>query len=63
MAEGKPLHSSRSLSHHYFNRVAELSQTITVEGQLTLENLLSTIINRDEVEKWIKQPVKLIPSP
>jgi hypothetical protein len=42
------------------NRVAELAQIIEIEREPTLEELLSTIINRDEVEKLIKQPVKII---
>jgi hypothetical protein len=42
------------------NRVAELAQNIEIERRPTLEELLSTVINRDEVEKLIKQPVQLI---
>ncbi|CAF4056524.1 unnamed protein product [Rotaria sp. Silwood2] len=37
-------------------KVAELAQFIEIERKPTLEELLSTIINRDEVEKLIKQP-------
>jgi hypothetical protein len=40
--------------------VAELAQSIEIERKPTLDELLSTIINRDEVEKLIKQPVKII---
>ena len=43
----------------HLNRVAQLAQSTTVEGKLSLEDLLSTVINRDEVEKWIKQPVMI----
>ena len=41
------------------NRVAELAQSIEIERKPTLEELLSTIINRDEIEKLIQQPVKI----
>ncbi|CAF3409746.1 unnamed protein product [Rotaria sp. Silwood1] len=36
-------------------KVAELAQFIEIERKPTLEELLSTIINRDEVEKLIKE--------
>jgi hypothetical protein len=42
------------------HRVAELSQSTEIKRKPTLEELLSTIINRDEVEKLIKQPVRKI---
>ncbi|CAF0958808.1 unnamed protein product [Rotaria sordida] len=37
-------------------KVAELAQSIEIERKPTLEELLSTIINRDDIEKLIKQP-------
>jgi hypothetical protein len=42
------------------NRVAELAQSIEIQRKPTLEELLSTIINRDEIEKLIQQPVQII---
>jgi hypothetical protein len=42
------------------NRVAELAQSIEIQRKPTLEELLSTIINRDEIEKFIQQPVQII---
>lgn len=41
--------------------MADLAKSIPVEGKPTLEELLSTLINRDEVEKLIRQPVKTRP--
>jgi len=41
----------------HINRVAKLAQSTEIERKPTLEELLSTVINRDEVEKLIKQPV------
>lgn len=43
-----------------FDRVAELAQTIEIEHKLTLEELLNVIINRDDIEKLLKQPVIFI---
>ncbi|CAF2899332.1 unnamed protein product [Rotaria sp. Silwood2] len=37
-------------------KVSELAQTIEFEHKPTLEELLSTLINRDEVEELIKKP-------
>ncbi|CAF3545026.1 unnamed protein product [Rotaria sordida] len=37
-------------------KVAELAQTIEFEHKPTIEELLSTVINRDEVEELIKKP-------
>ena len=37
--------------------MAELGQTIEVQCKPTLDELLSTIINRNEVEQFLKQPV------
>ena len=57
MAKGKNTSFSiicHSISVH---RVAELAQGTEIDHKPTLEELLSTIINRDEVEKLIKQPV------
>jgi hypothetical protein len=42
------------------NRVAELAQCTEIQRKPTLEELLSTIINRDEIEKLIQQPVRII---
>ena len=41
-------------------RVAELAQTIELEHKPTIEELLSTVINRDEVEELVKRPVEFI---
>jgi len=41
-------------------RVAELAQTIELEHKPTLEELLGTVINRDEVEELVKRPVEFI---
>ena len=43
-----------------FSRVSELAQTIEFEHKPTLEELLSTVINRDEVEELVKRPVEEI---
>jgi hypothetical protein len=49
---------SNSLKIVYIHSVAELAQCTEIGRKPSLEELLSTIINRDEVEKLIKQPVK-----
>jgi len=41
-------------------RVAELAQTIEFEYKPTLEELLSTVINREDVEELVKRPVNFI---
>jgi hypothetical protein len=43
-----------------FLRVAELAQTIEFEHKPTLDELLGTVTNRDEVEELIKRPVEFI---
>ncbi len=41
-------------------RVAELAQTIEFEHKPTLDELLGTVTNRDEVEELVKRPVEFI---
>jgi hypothetical protein len=41
-------------------RAAEVAQTIEFEHKPTLEELLGTVINRDEVEGLVKRPVEFI---
>ena len=49
-----------SIKYLFIIRVAELAQTIEFEHKPTLEELLGTVINRDEVEELVKRPVKFI---
>lgn len=42
------------------NRVIELAQKVELEHKPTLEELLSAIVNRIEVEELFKQTVKFI---
>jgi hypothetical protein len=39
-------------------RVADLAHTIELEQKPTIEELLCTIVNRDEVEELVKRPVR-----
>lgn len=41
-------------------RVAEIAQTIEFEHRPSLEELLNTVINRDDVEELVKRPVRFL---
>ena len=40
------------------NRVSELAELIELEHQPSLDELLTAVINRDEVEEMVKRPVE-----
>ena len=41
-----------------WNRVTDLAQKIELEYKPTIDELLTTVINRDEVEELVKRPVE-----
>ena len=42
------------------SRVTDLAQKIELDHKPSVDELLTTVINREEVEELVKQPVRLI---